>query len=103
MAESLTIFDRALLRQRRRRAAALGPATFLLDRVADDLAERLATGLRRFDLAGDLGPPGGGGRNALARLESVGSIVSADVMPDATRGEIFVAADEAALPFGDAT
>ena len=36
------IFDRALLRHRRRRAAALGPATFLLDRVADDLAERLA-------------------------------------------------------------
>ena len=34
------IFDRALLRQRRLRAAALGPANFLLDRVAGDLAER---------------------------------------------------------------
>jgi SAM-dependent methyltransferase len=103
MAESLTIFDRALLRQRRRRAAALGPATFLLNRVADDLAERLATVLRRFDLAVDLGTPGGAVRNALARLESVGRIVAADVMPDTTRGEIFVAADEEALPFGDAT
>ena len=97
------IFDRALLRRRRRRAAALGPATFLLDRVADDLAERLATVLRRFELAVDLGTPGEAVRNALARLESVGSIVAADVMPDATRGEIFVAADEEALPFGDAT
>ena len=97
------IFDQALLRQRRRRAAALGPATFLLDRVAEDLAERLATVLRRFELAVDLGTPGEALRNALARLESVGSIVAADVMPDATRGEIFVAADEAALPFGDAT
>jgi SAM-dependent methyltransferase len=103
MAESLTIFDRALLRQRRRRAAALGPATFLLNRVADDLAERLATVLRRFDLAVDLGTPGDAVRNALARLESVGRIVAADVMPDATRGEIVVAADEEALPFGDAT
>ncbi len=97
------IFDRALLRRRRRRAAALGPATFLLDRVADDLAERLATVLRRFDLAVDLGTPGEAVRNALARLEAVGSIVTADVMPDAARGEIFVAADAEALPFGDAT
>ena len=103
MADNPMIFDRALLRRRRQRAAALGPATFLLDRVADDLAERLATVLRRFELAVDLGTPGAAVRAALARLELVGSIVAADVMPDATRGEIFVAADEAALPFGDAT
>jgi SAM-dependent methyltransferase len=103
MAENPMIFDRALLRRRRRRAAALGPATFLLDRVADDLAERLATVLRRFDLAVDLGTPGEAVRKALARLESVGKVVAADVMPDAARGEIFVADDEEALPFGDAT
>jgi SAM-dependent methyltransferase len=103
MAEHPMIFDRALLLRRRRRAAALGPATFLLDRVADDLAERLATVLRRFDLAVDLGTPGEAVRNALARLESVGRIVAADVMPDAARGEIVVAADAEALPFGDAT
>ena len=103
MAENPMIFDRALLRQRRRRAAALGPANFLLDRVADDLAERLTTVLRHFDLAVDLGTPGEAVRNALARLESIGRIVAADVMPDAARGEIFVAADEETLPFGDAT
>jgi SAM-dependent methyltransferase len=103
MADNPMIFDRALLRQRRRRAAALGPATFLLDRVAVDLAERLATVLRRFDLAVDLGTPGDAVRNALVRLESVGRIVAVDVMPDAARGEIFVAADAEALPFGDAT
>jgi len=97
------IFDRALLRHRRRRAAALGPATFLLDRVAGDLAERLATVLRRFELVVDLGTPGDAVRTALACLESVGKIVAADVMPDATRGEIVVTADEEALPFGDAT
>jgi SAM-dependent methyltransferase len=103
MAENPMIFDRALLRRRRRRAAALGPATFLLDRVAGDLAERLATVLRRFELAVDLGTPGDAVRTALARLESVGKIVAADVMPDAARGEIFIATDEEALPFGDAT
>jgi SAM-dependent methyltransferase len=103
MADNPMIFDRALLRRRRRRAAALGPATFLLDRVAGDLAERLATVLRRFELAVDLGTPGDAVRNALVRLESVGRIVAADVMPDAARGEIVVAADEEALPFGDAT
>jgi SAM-dependent methyltransferase len=103
MAESPMIFDRALLRRRRRRAAALGPVTFLLDRVADDLAERLATVLRRFALAVDLGTPGDAVRNALVRLDSVGRIAAADVMPDAARGEIVVAADEEALPFGDAT
>ncbi|HTC04203.1 MAG TPA: methyltransferase domain-containing protein [Xanthobacteraceae bacterium] len=103
MAENPMIFDRALLRRRRRRAAALGPATFLLDHVADDLAERLTTVLRHFALAVDLGTPGEAVRNALARLESVGRIVAADVMPDAVRGETFVAADEEAQPFGDAT
>src|ERR1700726_2790120 len=103
MAENSMIFDRALLRHRRRRAAALGPATFLLDRVADDLAERLATVLRRFELAVDLGTPGEALRTALARVESVGRIVAADVLPDAARGEIVVATDEEALPFGDAT
>jgi len=97
------IFDRVLLQQRRRRAAALGPVTFLLGRVADDLAERLATVLRRFELAVDLGTPGDAVRNALMRLDSVGRIIAADVMPDAARGEIFVTADEEALPFGDAT
>src|ERR1700726_827057 len=103
MAENPMIFDRALLRHRRRRAAALGPATFLLDRVAGDLAERLATVLRRFEVAVDLAPRGAAVRNAPARLESVGRVVAADVMPDAARGEILAADDEEALPFGDAT
>jgi hypothetical protein len=81
MAESHLIFDRALLRQRRRRAMALGPATFLLDRAAEDLADRLAAVLRRFELAVDLGTPGDAVRLALARLGTVGKIITADVLP----------------------
>ena len=83
------IFDRALVRRRRRRAQALGPATFLLDRVAAELAERLAAVLRRFDIAVDLGTPGAAVRAALAGLGSIGTIVAADAMRDrgATRAE----------------
>ena len=76
---------------------ALGPVTFLLDRVADDMADRLAAVLRRFDVAIDLGTPGSAARTALARLGSVGTIVAADAIGGA------VIADEEMLPFGDAT
>jgi SAM-dependent methyltransferase len=97
------IFDRMLIRARRRRAASLGPATFLLDRVADDLADRLAVVLRRFDLALDLGTPDDAVRTALARLDSIGSIVSAGAVLDGKEApRPFVVADEEALPFRDA-
>ncbi len=103
MTEGPLIFDRPLLRDRRRRATALGPATFLLDRAADDLADRLAAVLRRFDLALDLGTPGEAVRLALSRLGSVGTILKSDaIAPGAARGE-FIVADEEALPFGEAS
>jgi len=101
MAEGPLIFDRALVRARRRRALASGPATFLLDRVAGDLADRLAAVLRRFELALDLGTPGEAVRVALARLGSVGTIIAAGAAPDvaAARRGRSVVADEEALPF----
>jgi SAM-dependent methyltransferase len=104
MAEGPLIFDRMLLRARRRRAASIGAATFLLDRVADDLADRLAAVLRRFDLALDLGTPGDAVRSALARLDSIGGMVSASTLLEAmcAANSRFVVADEEALPFGDA-
>ena len=97
------IFDRALIRARRRRAALLGSAPFLLDRVADDLAERLSAVLRRFDLAVDLGTPGETVRAALHRLGSVATIVAADAVSatDTKRGPPLVTSDEEALPFRD--
>jgi SAM-dependent methyltransferase len=103
MPDGPMIFDRALLRGRQRRAAALGPATFLLDRAAADIGERLAAVLRRFDLAVDLGTPGAALRTALGRLGSVGTVVAANAVFDrsAPRAEKFVVADEEALPFRD--
>jgi SAM-dependent methyltransferase len=104
MADGPAIFDRALLRRRRRRAQVLGAATFLFDRVAGDLADRLAAVLRRFELAVDLGTPGEAVRAALSALGSVGTVVRADALLDGgKRHEKFVAADEEALPFGNAS
>jgi SAM-dependent methyltransferase len=59
------LFDRALLRARQGRASH-APATFLLDRVAGDAAERLQAVLREFKSAADIGTPGDQLRNALA-------------------------------------
>ena len=60
------LFDRALLRARQSRALRGGPATFLLDRVAEDLQERLRAVLREFKNAADIGTSGDQVRNALA-------------------------------------
>jgi SAM-dependent methyltransferase len=60
------LFDRALLRARQARASRLGAATFLLDRVAEDMAERLQAVLREFKAAADIGTAGEQLRHALA-------------------------------------
>jgi SAM-dependent methyltransferase len=99
MTESPIIFDRLLQRRGRVRAAA-SPANFLLDHVADELADRLSVVLRRFDVAIDLGTPGDAVRIALRRLGAVGMIVGADVF---ARGKPFIITDEEALPFRDAS
>ena len=102
MSASPTIFDRQLLRARRERARALGPETFLIDRVAAELGERLAAVLRQFERAVDLGTPTDAVRRVLAASGKVGTIVAAE--PAATRldaSSLRVAADEEALPFAD--
>ena len=93
-------FDRRLLRMRRARAAALGPAIFLIERVADDLAARLSAVLRTFDLAVDIGTPNDAVRRRLA--DRVGAIVAVDPIASHIAGErLAVVADEEALPFRD--
>ena len=94
------IFDRALLRVRRRRARALGPEAFLIDRVAADLAERLSAVLRQFDIAVDLGTPTDAVRTAFTGLTSIGTLIAAN--PEVTIEDApAVAADEESLPFRD--
>ncbi|HVV42785.1 MAG TPA: methyltransferase domain-containing protein [Nitrobacter sp.] len=79
MAQSPTstpaLFDRALLRARQSRALRLGAATFLLDRVAEDMADRAAAVLRDFRSVADIGTSGGQVRRALApRLGDVAAV-----------------------------
>jgi len=107
------------------RAAALGPSTFLIERVAEDLSDRLATVLRRFEYALDLGTPTDAVRRVLAASGKVGTIIAADALAGGAavsrrrvRGsvkqgeqtsegilhaQLVVAADEEALPFRDAS
>ena len=89
MSSSPTIFDRKLLRARQNRARALGPETFLIDRVADELGERLLAVMRSFECAVDLGTPTDAVRRLLAASEKIGMLIDS------------VAVDEEALPFAD--
>jgi SAM-dependent methyltransferase len=54
------LFDRALLLRRQARAQKQGPATFLLDRVIEDMEERLSAVKRQFSAAVDIWTPGQG-------------------------------------------
>jgi SAM-dependent methyltransferase len=95
------IFDRALMRARQDRARRLGPVTFLLERVAHDLAERLGAVVRHFDVAVDLGTPTADLRRALADNPAIGVLIAASSNIDSA-GLALVANDEA-LPFAQAT
>jgi len=105
------VFDRQLVRARQRRAAGLASSNFLVDRVAEDLSDRLAAVLRRFERAVDLATPTDAVRRALAASGKVGTIITANARPmPGARGcapagdaHLVVAADEEALPFRDAS
>jgi SAM-dependent methyltransferase len=96
------IFDRALLRARRARALRLGAETFLIDRVAEDLAGRLSAVLRTFETAADVGTPTDAVRRALAgRATAVVTTFRGAERGESSASVLTVAADEEALPFRD--
>ena len=99
MSSGSNIFDRRLLRLRQRRARQLTPATFLLDRVAADLGDRLSAVLRKFDVAVDLGTPSDAVRRVLAANNNISTIVAAGL--DGDDDGLRVTADEETLPFAE--
>src|SRR5437899_11100086 len=69
------LFDRALLRARMERARRGGPVTFLLDRVREDMEERLQAVTRNFSDAAEIWTPGELLRKPLAeRFRSIARI-----------------------------
>ena len=101
MSSGPKIFDRRLLHARQARARVLGPATFLLDRTATELGERLTAILRRFEVAVDLSTPTDAVRRTLAASGKVGAIIAAAYPLDSDDSFLRVAADEEALPFAN--
>lgn len=69
------LFDRALLRARQDRARKLGEVSFLLDRIAEDFADRLLAVMRNFADAADIWTPGELLREPIAaRFKSIARI-----------------------------
>lgn len=65
------LFDRSLLHARQQRALAQGAVSFLLDRVAEDMSDRLAVVMREFHAPADLWTSGEGLAALRAWLPSI--------------------------------
>lgn len=97
------VFDRATVTARRKRGAALGVPGFLIERIADDLADRLQAVLRTFARAVDLGSPGDAVARVLAESPRVADVITtaAWLEPRENGGTVSLVADEEMLPFAD--
>jgi NADH dehydrogenase [ubiquinone] 1 alpha subcomplex assembly factor 5 len=102
MGDDPVIFDRALLRQRRHRAAtAASRHEYLIAQAAQDLIERLAIVRRRFPVAVNLGAHHGllgAGLQSLPGIEVVVQMEAAGGLLRQCSG-LRLQADEEALPF----
>lgn len=89
------VFDRPFVRRRLQRAIKQGYADFLLARATEDLEERLATVLRTFPLALDIGTPTPAAADLLRRSGRVGTVLRLAPIPEPGA----VLGDEEMLPF----
>ena len=102
MSAPSVIFDKALLEARRQRALKQGAETFLLDRVAADIGERLSAVLRNFERAVDIGTPGDAVRRALVasgKVTAVEAVPFRDEIVPAPAGTLDLAVSALALQF----
>lgn len=105
MTDDIQVFDRALLRQRRDRAAGgLRAHDFLFREGAERLVDRLEDVRRKFTRVADIGCHGGEVGEALAARGFAAPLVQCDLSPAlaalaAGNGVRSVSADEELLPF----
>ncbi|SMH56441.1 methyltransferase domain-containing protein [Azospirillum agricola] len=98
--DSMTVFDRALVRRRRDRAVSeFTNHSFLFDEIAERLADRLEDVLRPFPMALDVGCHDGAVGRALAGRKGIERLVACDLSPGFARVARGIAADEEFLPF----
>jgi SAM-dependent methyltransferase len=99
------IFDRDLAVRRLLRAVRAGPAEFLVERAADDLADRLDTVLRDFPVALDLSTPTPHAARVLEAQRRVGQVVTAvsNAALAAGRPGLALVADPERLPLAPAS
>lgn len=109
-ADTMTVFDRTLVRRRRDRAApGFADHDFLFMEGAERICDRMLDIDRDFPLAVDLGCHGGEVARALTPLHRIGTLVQADLSPRmaalarVNTGLATVSADEELLPFADAS
>lgn len=98
------LFDRALLRRRRKRLKSLNWAhgRFLFDEISERLADRMLDVSRPFTRALDLGCHGGSFGQSLAQTGRVSEVIQADLSDDLmapSRPSSRVVMDEEYLPF----
>jgi SAM-dependent methyltransferase len=107
MSDSMTVFDRKVLRQRRdRRAGEFAGYDFLVREAADRLLDRLEDVTRSFPTALDLGCHTGQIADMLQDRGGIETLIQCDLSPAMTfiasaNGNLTVAADEECLPFAD--
>lgn len=106
MPDSMLVFDRALVRRRRDRAAnGFSAADFIFKESADRLADRLLDMAREFPLALDLGCHTGALAGVLRGHPKVGALVQCDLSPAMAQAARTLApavcADEEWLPFAN--
>lgn len=97
MSDRTTLFDTALIRRRLARARAGGYAGFLMERVLDDVEDRLAAVTRPFPLALDLASPVPALAERLRGTGRVDRLVRMSPLPEAGADCV---GDAEALPFG---
>ncbi len=106
MSDEFLIFDRALVDQRRNRAApAAADHDFLLRRTAEDLELRLSAVVRNFDRTLVLGAHHGVMRERLDAADTVGQVIEMERCGGLLRPgrRSCIQADEEFLPFPDAS